>query len=309
MVIETERLILRPLGRDDFEQLVALHREPAVVEFLGPATPEHVAERVAAYERAWQERGHDLLAIIERASGRFLGRVGLRYWPQLGETEAGWALFGTAQGHGYATEAARACVRWGFTTFRFPYITSMIRPDNSHSLGVARRLGMRAIRDDVLFGVPVIVHATRREEWTEDGLEPEEQVDHLLDRVAAWAGSQPDLVAVALVGSWARGDARADSDLDLVFLSWDPERYVEREDWAHELGASEVLASAHRGMLVEQRLKMAWGPELDVAIGSPRWASPAPLDAGTARVAREGLRIVYDPEGMLAGLARAVASG
>jgi RimJ/RimL family protein N-acetyltransferase/predicted nucleotidyltransferase len=308
MVIETERLILRPLGRGDFEQLVALHREPAVVEFLGAVTPENVAERVVLYERAWQERGHDLMAIIERSNGRFLGRAGLKYWPQFGETEVGWALFADAQGHGYATEAARGLLRWGFATFPFPYITAMIRPDNSRSLGVAGRLGMEVIREDVMFGVPVVAHASSREEWTDLALQPEERVAYLLDRVSAWAGSQPDLVGVAVVGSWARGGARADSDLDLVFLSWDPERYVEQEDWAHELGASEVLASAHRGMLVEQRLKMAWGPELDVGIGSPRWASLAPLHPGTARVARAGLRIVHDAEGMLAGLKRGVGS-
>lgn len=306
--IETERLILRPLDMSDLEGVLALHREPAVIEFLGALSPLEARDRLALCEQAWRERGHDLLAMIERSSSRFLGRVGLRYWPQLGETEAGWALRGDAQGHGYATEAARACLRWGFATFPLPYITAMIRPDNSRSLGVARRLGMQAIRDDVLLGFPVIVHAARREDWTEGAVDPVAAIEFVVDRVAAWAAAQPDVVAVAMVGSRARGTARADSDLDLVLLSWDPERYVHGEDWAHELGAGEVAGSAHRGMLVEQRLKAAWGPELDVGIGSPRWASVSPLDAGTERVAREGLRIVYDPEGVLARLKRAVAA-
>src|SRR6202035_4370472 len=130
----------------DLPDVVALHSEPAVIEFLGAVTPEEVAERLTICERTWSERGHDLLALIERSSGRFLARAGLRYWPQLGETEAGWAIRADAQGHGYATEAARACLRWGFATFAFPYITAMIRPDNSRSLGVARRLGMRVVR-------------------------------------------------------------------------------------------------------------------------------------------------------------------
>jgi RimJ/RimL family protein N-acetyltransferase len=166
--IETDRLILRPLGVCDLDEVVALHREPAVIEFLGEVSVGEALERLRSVEQAWLDRGHDLLAMLERSSGRFVGRVGLRHWPQFGETEVGWALPGHALGHGYATEAARACLDWGFTTFPLPYITAMIRPDNSRSMAVARRLGMEPIRDDVMLGVPVVVHGVRRDQWTED---------------------------------------------------------------------------------------------------------------------------------------------
>jgi RimJ/RimL family protein N-acetyltransferase len=305
--IETERLILRPLASSDLQEVLALYREPAVIEFLGPASPAGARERLARCERGWREHGHDHLAMIERSSGGFLGRVGLRHWPQFGETEVGWAMFGDAQGRGYATEAARACLTWGFANFPLPYITAMIRPDNSRSLRVAQRLGMRAIRDDVLYGSPVIVFAAQRAQWTASTPDPEQEFEQLLARVAAWASAQTDLVAVALVGSQARGSARADSDLDLVFLSSEPGRYTQNEDWAHELGG-EVQASARRGALVEQRVNMPSGPELDVGIGSPQWASVKPLDHGTERVAREGLRILHDPEGLLGRLVGAVGS-
>lgn len=307
--IETERLILRPLGISDLEEVLALHRQATVIEFLGPLSPQEARERLAVTEQAWQERGHDLLAMIERSTGRFLGRTGLRYWAQFGETEVGWALFAQAQGHGYATEAARACLKWGFAALPLPYITAMIRPDNSHSLAVARRLEMEPIRDDVLFGFPVIVHAARRDRWTDVPLPTRQAIEQLLERIAGWAAAQPDLVAVAVVGSRARGTARPDSDLDLVILSATPERYIDGEDWARELGLGEVRATAHRGMLVEQRLKTAWGLELDIAIGSPRWASVSPLDPGTWRVTGEGLRIVYDPAGLLGRLKRAALDG
>lgn len=303
--IETDRLILRPLAMSDLEDMLALHREPAVVEFMGPASASGLGKRLARCEWAWREHGHDLLAMIERSSGRFLGRVGLRHWPQFGETEVGWAVFAAAQGRGYATEAARGCLSWGFDNFPLPYITAMIRPDNGRSLGVARRLGMKAIRDEILDGFPVIVHAAQREHWTEVAFGRRQEVELLLDRVAAWAATKPDLVAVAMVGSHARGTARADSDVDLVFMSSEPWRYTEDEDWAHELGG-EIRATAHRGALIEQRVKIPSGPELDIGIGSPHWASLTPVDPGTQRVAREGLRIVRDPEGILARLVQAV---
>ncbi len=65
-------------------------------------------------------------AVLGRLSGRFLGRVGLKYWPQFDETEVGWVLRRDAWGHGYATEAARACLDWGFGNLAIPY-----HPDNA----------------------------------------------------------------------------------------------------------------------------------------------------------------------------------
>lgn len=305
MRIETERLILRPLGLDDLEDFLELHRQPEVVEFLGPAAPELARERLELCQRTWEERGHDLIAMIERSSGRFVGRSGLKYWPQFNETEVGWVLHRTAVGHGYATEAARAVIDWGFETFPLPYITAMIRPDNGRSLGVARRLSLAPIREDSVFEIPVIVHATSREDWGADR-RPDE-VAALLAHLAEWAGSRSDIVAVAVVGSQARGTARADSDLDLVLLSRAPERYTREESWAQEIGGAQVRGSAHRGVLFEQRVRTASGLELDLGIGPTRWASTQPVDCGTARVTREGLRIVYDPEGILARLKAAVA--
>lgn len=311
VVIETERLLLRPITVDDLEYVLALHSEPPIIEFLGSTTPEEARQRLEESELEWRERGYGRMAVVERFSGRFVGRIGLRYWPQFNETEAGWGLRKDAWGQGYATEAARAVIEWGFSRFPLDYLTSMIRPDNSRSLAVARRLGFRPIRDDVLLGIPVTVHALERARWGaaagRTSLPRPDVIEGLLARVQEWAQAQADLVAVALVGSRARGTARPDSDLDLVFLTHDPARYVAAEDWAHELGASAVHASARRGVLTEQRLRLACGPEIDVGIGSPSWASLDPLDPGTARVTREGLRIIHDPDGLLAALTDAVA--
>lgn len=306
--IETERLTIRQLATGDLEDVLKLHSQPAAIEFLGSTTRELTRQRLELCERTWEERGHDLMAILERSTGRFVGRTGLRYWPQFNETEVGWVLERRAWGRGYATEAARAVLDWGFSTFPLAYITAMIRPDNGRSLGVARRLGLTRIREDSVHDIPVIVHAIDRQRWGAG--ERTDEIEALVSHIATWAAGRPDLIAVALVGSQARRSARPDSDVDLVFLSRDPDRYVRQEDWARELGGSAVQATAHRGVLVEQRLVTGSGLELDVAIGGPRWASIDPLDSGTARVVREGMRIVHDPEGVLARLRDAVrASG
>jgi RimJ/RimL family protein N-acetyltransferase len=97
---------------------------------------------------------------VDRESGRFLGRTGLKYWPQFEETEVGWVLRPDAWGQGYATEAARACLDWAFTELGLPFVTAMIAPGNERSIRVAERIGMEPIREDELLGDPVVVYAT-----------------------------------------------------------------------------------------------------------------------------------------------------
>ena len=164
VLIETERLLLRPLVMSDLDEFVALHEDPEVVRFVRALDSEQAARRLRANEQEWAERGHGMLAVIEQAEGRLLGRVGLKHWPQFGETEAGWLLRRDAWGRGYATEAARACLGWGFATLSVAYITAMIAPGNTRSIRIAQRLGFKPTRQDVLLGDPVIVHAVERKD-------------------------------------------------------------------------------------------------------------------------------------------------
>ena len=131
-----------------------------------PFSREQATARVEADEAEWEELGHRMLAIEERAGGRLVGRVTLDDWAQFGETEIGWALRGDARGQGFATEAARAYMAWGFRNLDVPYLTAMIRPDNARSIAVAARLGMAELRTDLLSGRPVVVHAVSRRDFT-----------------------------------------------------------------------------------------------------------------------------------------------
>lgn len=139
-----------------------MHAMPEITLTMGPFDRDAAAARLERNEREWRERGHGLVAINERSTGRFLGRSGLKYWPQFDETEVGWVLRADAWGHGFATEAGRACVDWGFRTFGLPYLTAMIVPENARSIAVATRLGMQPVRDDHLMDLPVVVYAIER---------------------------------------------------------------------------------------------------------------------------------------------------
>jgi RimJ/RimL family protein N-acetyltransferase len=165
MLIETERLQLQRMTMADLDQVVALHAEPDITRFFGVFDRERVIERLHADERHWNERGHGLLAVLDRDRGCFLGRVGLKYLAQFDETEIGWVLRSDACGHGFATEAARAYASWGFRNLSVPYLTAMIRPDNTRSIRVAERLGMTTLRTDVHHDEPAVVYSVGRENW------------------------------------------------------------------------------------------------------------------------------------------------
>lgn len=164
MLIETDRLVLRPLTTADLDEVVELHAMPEVKRTMGAFDRSSARARLERNELEWHERGHGLVAILERASGRFLGRSGLKYWPQFDETEVGWVLRADAWGHGFATEAGQACLDWGFRDLNVPYLTAMIVADNYRSIAVARRLGMEPLRSDSLMDLPVVVYAIARDD-------------------------------------------------------------------------------------------------------------------------------------------------
>jgi RimJ/RimL family protein N-acetyltransferase len=159
MRIETERLTLRRLTTDDLDELVALQQEPDVARFMGAYDRAEMASWLQSSQEEWDRRGHGRVAIVERSTERLVGRTGLRHWPEFDETEVGWALRAPARGRGYATEAARACLEWGFRDLDDDYLTAMVHPKNARAIAVAERLGMRPLRRDVLLGEPVIVYA------------------------------------------------------------------------------------------------------------------------------------------------------
>lgn len=161
-VIETERLSLRPLETSDLHAFVELHADPSVNRFVGSFSQQQALERLAEVERQWAERGHGLCAVELRSSGEFIGRSGLQYWQQFDEIELGWTLKAQQWGHGYATEAAQACLDWGFTTLEAEYFTALMKPGNFPSVKVAERLGFSPRRQDKLNGGPITVYALNR---------------------------------------------------------------------------------------------------------------------------------------------------
>ena len=123
--------------------------------------------------------------------------------------------------------------------------------------------------------------------------------------VVRWASTREDVRAVALVGSYARGAAIAGSDVDLVVVSTAPHVYVEDDEWVESFGQGTLIATRSWGALTERRLRREDGLEIDVGLVDSSWATTEPVDTGTAKVVKDGMRILYDPKGQLQRLVSA----
>ncbi len=131
--------------------------------------------------------------------------------------------------------------------------------------------------------------------------ERRKEVETLLIRVQEWAGRRPDVVAVGLAGSWARGNPTMESDVDLVALTTAKESYLESEAWIEELGGVQVIRTHDWGPLyTERRSVLPTGLEVEFRLAPPEWAATDPPDPDTGEaLGNGGLRVLYDPEGVL----------
>ncbi len=147
--IETERLILAPLRRDQFEQHFETMSDPRVMAHIGGGQPQ---TRIEAWRRfglgagLWSLMGYGYWAIIDRASGRMIGMGGLaefeRGIPELvGYPEVGYALNADWWGRGLTGEFLAAALAWADAHLDAPETRCIIAPDNAASIRVAGKTG------------------------------------------------------------------------------------------------------------------------------------------------------------------------
>ncbi|HEY0276346.1 MAG TPA: GNAT family N-acetyltransferase [Paenirhodobacter sp.] len=140
-VIQTERLVLRAPSAEDLPEIYAFYASDRSRFVGGPCSREQAWRSLAMEIGHWALRGYGRWTVAEKATGATLGMVGIfnpEGWP---EAEIGWDLFNGHEGHGYATEAARAARAYAYDTLGMGTIVSLTRTANAQSAAVAQRLG------------------------------------------------------------------------------------------------------------------------------------------------------------------------
>lgn len=171
--IETERLVLRRITREDFSFYARIHADPDVARYLAhgnPRGPEETAHWFDALLACYDELQLGQIAVTRKSDGVLLGRTGVShleteiavqpdgsrlgyYYPSRApdgvahttEQELGYTFDRAAWGHGYAREAVRGM--WDYITTRRPSlrVVSLIHPDNVRSIRLATSFGVRLV--------------------------------------------------------------------------------------------------------------------------------------------------------------------
>lgn len=172
--LTTERLRLRPWRDDDVDALTVIDGDPKVMRYIGDGSVRTRQQTEAAIERmrrGWQDNGFGIFAIETRDTATMIGWTGLaipKFLPEvLPAVEVGWRLNRRYWGQGFATEAARRVLRFGFDDARLDRIVSICHVDNHASVKVMTKLGMRRDRVTTVPSVNVqaYVYALTRAEF------------------------------------------------------------------------------------------------------------------------------------------------
>jgi len=146
--LTTERLVMRGWRDEDLAPFAALNADPEVMRYF-PSTLSAADSDAWVRERAvssFAKHGYGLWAVERKDSATFIGFVGLSSVgfdaPFTPAVEVGWRLARAHWGQGFATEAARAGLRFGFDVAGLDQVVSFTSPLNERSLSVMRRLGM-----------------------------------------------------------------------------------------------------------------------------------------------------------------------
>ena len=130
-----------------------------------PSTRGQAAERFAAIRHHWRKHRFGLWAVEEKASGKFVGRIGLQHhedWPGTHKVEVGWLLDRACWGRGLATEGARASLTYGFERRKLDRVISIALPENVASRRVTGKCGLVLQGEAFWKGLDVVWHAIDR---------------------------------------------------------------------------------------------------------------------------------------------------
>jgi ribosomal-protein-alanine N-acetyltransferase len=166
MGIETDRLVLRPLALDDVDDFHRISMLPAVRKYLlddVTISRDRAKSLVEDSVKLFNERGYGLWFLSLRDNDRNIGFTGYLFFHDPPELQLIYALEPDYWGHGLATEAARAMIRYGFDTLGLDVIKASADAPNAQSLKVLEKAGMRFDKREILHGLDTVFYSISRD--------------------------------------------------------------------------------------------------------------------------------------------------
>lgn len=147
MIIETERLILRKFNIDDAEAVLEFNSNSAVIKYTGDELVKSLDRAKEIINDVWfddyEKYGYGRWAVIYKRENKIIGFAGLKYLPEMDETDIGFRFLPAYWGKGIATEAAKPIIEYGFKNFGLERIIGVAMPENIGSCKVLEKIGLK----------------------------------------------------------------------------------------------------------------------------------------------------------------------
>ena len=170
--VETARLRFRIFTPEDLDALCEITSDPEVMRYIGPRAPlsrDETEVNLVNIVSAFRRRGFGRWALEKKAGGRIVGYCGLSRGVEEVGVELAYLLARSEWGTGLATEAGRACLRYGFERLGLESIAGITMRDNRRSRRVLERLGMQYVRAARIHGFDCVWYSIARRDWRDDG--------------------------------------------------------------------------------------------------------------------------------------------
>lgn len=159
IVFETNRLVFSEFSTTDWPLIFQLNKDPVVTR--------HTHDLLSTEEQARQVLTNSILpqyrlyqygrwAVYIKEGNTFIGWCGLKFRPERKETDLGYRFMQAWWGKGYATEAAKACITYGFEQLQLPFLTAWAEPANAASIKVLTNAGLHKTGEGLVDGHPAI---------------------------------------------------------------------------------------------------------------------------------------------------------
>ncbi len=170
MTLETQRLTLAPWQSADWTDFKPIATDPEVMRHItggDPWTDELIQSFVARQMKLYSERGFCRWKLIEKNTGALIGFCGVGAWRELADLEIGWWLARRCWGQGLATEAATVALQDVFERAMLDRVISVARVQNTASIRIMEKLGLRLEGYFESDGVRLVRYAIDRADYSQ----------------------------------------------------------------------------------------------------------------------------------------------
>jgi RimJ/RimL family protein N-acetyltransferase len=167
IILETSRLLLREFCTEDAKYLFELNSDPDVTRYVGTGaynSMDEVYDFINNYDQ-YEKYKMGRLNMFDKQTGEFIGWCGLKYVSTGDYVDLGYRLLKRHWGKGYATEAATACLAYGFNTLNLKKVIGTAMSENKASINVFEKLGLKYSHDNDCGNQLGVVYAITKEEW------------------------------------------------------------------------------------------------------------------------------------------------